>query len=70
MTDDETRTFTLTLPGTTGDRCEVEISAGQLLDATAGRAFAYYSRDEEVLVDEDGTFIQRENATPPIKEAA
>jgi hypothetical protein len=69
MTDDEQRTFTLTLPGTTGDRCEVEISAGQLLDAGARRAFAYYSRAEEVLIDEDGHFIQRESAIPK-KEAA
>jgi hypothetical protein len=70
MTDDTTRTFTLTLPDENGDRREVEISTGQLLDARAGKAFAYYSRDEETLIDEDGHITERESATPPPKEAA
>jgi hypothetical protein len=63
MADDE-KTFVLTLPDANGDRREVTISAAQLLDAGAFRAFAYYC-DEETLVDEDGRITERESAIPP-----
>jgi hypothetical protein len=67
MTDDE-KTYTLTLPDANGDRREIEISAAQLLDAGAFRAFSHFV-DAEHFVDEDGHIIQRESAIPK-KEAA
>ncbi len=66
---DEKKTYTLILTDAAGDRRETTISEAQLLDAGAGKAFAYVPCDEEHFVDEDGRIITRESAIPK-KEAA
>jgi hypothetical protein len=52
-----------------GDVTEIEMTAAQVLDFSAGKAIGYVPRDREVLMDEDGQIIERESAVPPDKAA-
>lgn len=56
--------YTLRMNFDDGTAHEIELTAGQVLDLGAGEAIAYFPRDEQILVDEDGTIIRRESARP------
>ena len=63
------KTYTLRLTAEDDGVRETETTAGQALDFAAGKPVSYAVRDEQVLVDDDGTIIKRESAVPQRRDA-
>jgi len=65
-----TDNFTLRAVLEDGSIHETEITPAQALDLGAGEAIAYTPRDEQILVNDDGTITRRESAVPELADAA
>lgn len=62
--------FTFSCVEQDGTRREIAITPAQALDLGAGEAIAYTPRDEQILVNDDGTITRRESAVPEQADAA
>ena len=58
-------TYTLRMTMRDGTIRQTEVTTGQLLDYNAGLGLPpHFVRDDEILVDDDGTITTTDNAVP------
>jgi len=61
---------TLTTTYSDGTTHKTKITPEQAFDLSAGKAIAYFPRDERVLVDDEGQITHHDDARPQYPEAA